>query len=154
MHMLWFSAPKGPSKWATLAVPIQRLLSTNGRGSARICEEIDCICRWPWMKCQVDRPSGGWRSNHSRRTTPGKLEGHLEIEERRAGSRKTRSHGWQGPTALSLYINLLVCPYEGVLKTPSLSLLFYKLASRIKDDKHPALNCLLSVYDESIWDSF
>eukprot|EP00956_Cyclotella_meneghiniana_P030376 scaffold76235_cov44-Cyclotella_meneghiniana.AAC.3 len=69
------------SECAAAAVPMRRLLSTDGHGAARFREEIDC--RWPWLKRQVDQPSGagGW-SNHGRRTTPRKLEGRLEKDER------------------------------------------------------------------------
>ena len=36
---------------------MRRLLSTDdGHGAANIREEIDH--RWPWLKCQVDRPPG------------------------------------------------------------------------------------------------
>eukprot|EP00956_Cyclotella_meneghiniana_P025615 scaffold53726_cov32-Cyclotella_meneghiniana.AAC.1 len=35
---------------------MRRLLSTDGHGAARFREEIDR--RWPWLKRQVDRPSG------------------------------------------------------------------------------------------------
>ena len=51
---------------------------------ARIREEIDR--RWPWLKCQVDRPLGGGAITAAacRRTTPESyLEGHIEKAERR-----------------------------------------------------------------------
>ena len=35
---------------------MRRLLTTDGHGAARFREEIDR--RWPWLKRQVDRPSG------------------------------------------------------------------------------------------------
>ena len=41
---------------ATAAVLMLRLLSTDGRGVASILGDVDR--RWPWLKCQVDRPSG------------------------------------------------------------------------------------------------
>eukprot|EP00956_Cyclotella_meneghiniana_P006060 scaffold7889_cov44-Cyclotella_meneghiniana.AAC.1 len=43
------------SECAAAAVRMRRLLSTDGHGAARFREEIDR--RWPWLKCQVDRPS-------------------------------------------------------------------------------------------------
>eukprot|EP00956_Cyclotella_meneghiniana_P041765 scaffold238472_cov40-Cyclotella_meneghiniana.AAC.2 len=42
---------------AAAAVLIRRLLSTDGHGAARFREVINR--RWPWLKCQVDRPSWG-----------------------------------------------------------------------------------------------
>eukprot|EP00956_Cyclotella_meneghiniana_P002554 scaffold2970_cov36-Cyclotella_meneghiniana.AAC.2 len=42
---------------AAAAVPMRRLLSTDGHGAASIPCAFDR--RWPWLKCQVDRPSGG-----------------------------------------------------------------------------------------------
>eukprot|EP00956_Cyclotella_meneghiniana_P004136 scaffold5048_cov82-Cyclotella_meneghiniana.AAC.6 len=35
---------------------MQRLLYTDGHGVASILGDFDC--RWLWLKCQVDRPSG------------------------------------------------------------------------------------------------
>eukprot|EP00956_Cyclotella_meneghiniana_P039531 scaffold173249_cov57-Cyclotella_meneghiniana.AAC.3 len=57
---------------------MRRLLSIDGHGAARFREEIDR--RWPWLKCQVDRPSGAGAI--TARTTPRKLEGRLEKAER------------------------------------------------------------------------
>ena len=58
MHMLRVSAPENrPSECAAAAVLMRRLLSTDGHGAASILGDFDC--RWPWLKRQVDRPSGG-----------------------------------------------------------------------------------------------
>ena len=60
MHMLQFSAPK-PTVWMGCRGGANVIMwwpqPTDGRGVARICEEINH--RWPWFMCQqVDRPFG------------------------------------------------------------------------------------------------
>ena len=70
---------------------MQRLLSSNGYGAAKICEEIDR--RWPLLKCQVDLPSGGGAILATAQL-PFFLEGpegRLEKAVRRAGSGKNKS---------------------------------------------------------------
>eukprot|EP00956_Cyclotella_meneghiniana_P039530 scaffold173249_cov57-Cyclotella_meneghiniana.AAC.2 len=59
---------------------------TDGHGAARFREEIDR--RWPWLKCQVDRPSGARAITAAAHNTP----------KARGPPRKRRENGVEVPT--------------------------------------------------------